>query len=766
MMSDLKRNIHQFTRNMSRTTTISNKNTILFLLMALLMSGTMNAQTGQQSHAIPEGRKKVAVVLSGGGAKGMAHIGVLKVLERAGIPIDIITGTSMGSIIGGLYSIGYNANALDSIVRMQDWSYVISDKENLRNQTLNDYRKQYTYVYSTDLTVGKDPTAGGLIKGKNLSELFQHLCTGYTDSIDFTHQLPISYACVATNIMDNSEIVFHSGHLPQAMRASMAIPAVFSPVRIGDMILVDGGLRNNYPADVAREMGADIIIGVTLSGKQKTAEEISSTMSIIGRIIDVICVNKYDENIAISDLHMNVDPRSFSAASFTTEAIDSLIRYGEEEAMLHWDEIIALKKQIGVEESFRPTILQPLRPKVMTERHRVTGFTFENMSPQAEKFLRQKFHLQKIDSIDAELEQQLTTSIRLDLFYQTAECRLVPKGDGVHVILSAGERKLLRIHAGARFDTEEYAAVQLGLEIPLKTAIPVSTDFTLRLGKRIMASGDLTIHPRNFTRPTFSYTFYRNDMDVNIHGERDYSIIYNHSKTEFYPVNFYMRHFNMRMGIRWDYMHYRNQLGGGTATGINLKNEHYFSYHTRLDYNNEDNWNFPTRGVRVKTEYAYLTDNFTHLDGKVGMSDINGNIRISFPLNNSLTLQPMIYGRFLFGSSVPFVYGNVIGGDTFGHYIEQQMPFSGIGYMEYVDHHFLAVQLQGQQMISQKLYALAQLTIAKQSNQFGELLDHRTLAGGQVGVFYNSILGPAGITFGYSNHTKKAHLFLNLGYNF
>ena len=152
------------------------------------MVGSTNAQTDSTAQR----RAKVGVVLSGGGAKGMAHIGVLKVLEKAGIPVDVITGTSMGSIIGGLYAIGYNANALDSMVRVQDWSYVITDREDLRRQSLSDRRKQNTYFYSTGLTIGKkDMNAGGIIRGKNLAELFQQLCTGYTDSIDFTRDLRI-----------------------------------------------------------------------------------------------------------------------------------------------------------------------------------------------------------------------------------------------------------------------------------------------------------------------------------------------------------------------------------------------------------------------------------------------------------------------------------------------------------------------------------------------------------------------------------------------
>ena len=735
----------------------------ILILFALLMTGMANAQTDSTT----VGRKKVAVVLSGGGAKGMAHIGVLKVLEKAGIPVDIVTGTSMGSIIGGLYAIGYNANALDSMVRVQDWGYVITDKEDLRNQSLSDRRKQNTYFYTTGLTIGKrDLQAGGFIKGKNLAELFQQLCTGYTDSLDFTHDLRIPFACVATNVIDNSEVDFHSGRLPQAMRASMAIPAAFSPVRIGDKVLVDGGLKNNYPADIAREMGAEVIIGVTVQGAPKVAEDMSGTMSILSQIIDVNCKNKYDENLAITDLHLQVDTKGYGSASFSPAAIDTLIRRGEELAMRHWNDIIALKQRIGIDDSFSPVILQPLRPKVMTEKQHVVGYTFENMTPQAERFLRQKFQLNKVDSIDAKLEQAITTSMRIDLFYQTAECRLVPEGDDVRVILSAGNRKSVQLHAGVRYDTEEYAAVQVGLDIPMKTAIPVSTDITLRLGKRMMARGELTVHPRSITRPTLTYAFRRNDVDIYSKGERDYNIRYNQFQAEIIPINHDLRHFNIQYGLRWDYMHYRNKLGTETAIQVVLKNEHFYSYHARVNYNSEDNWYFPTRGARFSAEYSYLTDNFAKLDDKPGMSEVKANWRMSFTLGGRFTLQPMFYGRLLFGTIVPPAFGNTIGGDWFGHYVEQQMPFAGIGNMEYVDHHFVAAQLQAQQRISDNNYVLFRVAGAQQASKVKELLDSRTLIGVQASYYYNTMFGPVGASIGYSNRTKKPYLFLNIGYEF
>ena len=147
--------------------------------------------------AQPGPRKKVGVVLSGGGAKGMAHIGALKVIEEAGIPIDYVVGTSMGSIIGGLYSIGYTPEQMDSMVRRQDWSFLLSDKIPRSEQNMAEREASEKYVFS--LPFGKNAktqAVGGLIKGQNLANLFSELTVGYHDSIDF-NKLPIPFACVS-----------------------------------------------------------------------------------------------------------------------------------------------------------------------------------------------------------------------------------------------------------------------------------------------------------------------------------------------------------------------------------------------------------------------------------------------------------------------------------------------------------------------------------------------------------------------------------------
>ena len=741
---------------------------IVMLMLTVVVSG-MRGQSSSQNggKSVEKSRKRVAVVLSGGGAKGMGHIGVLKVIERAGIPVDIVTGTSMGSIVGGLYALGYNAQLLDSVVRHQDWTTMFTDKEDMSYQMLAARKKQYTYALSTGMSFGRSGLkSGGIIRGTNIMDLFYKLCEGYTDSLDFSRDLPIPFACVATNIVNNTEEVFHSGRLPRAMRASMAIPAVFSPVRMGDKVLVDGGLLNNYPADVAREMGADIIIGVSVQSPPKTADSLSTTRDVLGQIIDFNCKRKYEENLAITDLPMQVDVTGYSAASFSVAAIDTLIRRGEEEAMRHWDELMALKKRIGIGDDYQPPHRSYQRSTLKQEKYRVTRYEFENMTHQDERFLRGKFSMKPGDSLDVDREQLITTSMRVDLFYQTAECRRIPDGDGMRVVFIAGKRKKMQAYVGFRFDSEEYAAVQVAADIPIANTMPVNADVLLRLGKRIKATGELTLHSMNLYQSRMACSFMRNDLDIFTNGNRDYSILYHQYQTELVPFSFNLKNFNIDIGTRWDYINYRDKLVSPRTENLDFSNQHYFSYRAILNYSSEDNWLFPTRGSRFKAQYVYLTDDMAKLGGKPGMSDLSAHWRTSLRLGGNLTFQPMLYGRLLFGANVPLPFSNAIGGQWFGHIVEQQMPFSGMGNMELTDRHFIAMRLQAQQRIGSKQYVVMSVSSARHADSLKDLFKHEPLVGGQIGYNYNTMIGPVGATLGYNNESKEVYLYFNLGFEF
>ena len=297
-------------------------------------------------------RKKVAVVLGGGGAKGVAHIGVLKVLEEAGIPIDIVAGTSMGAIVGGLYAIGYSPDEIKRMVELQDWDMLLSDKVKRSHLLFPEKEKAERYIVSLPFGLEKkDRVIDGVVKGQNLQNLFSDLTIGYHDSVDFNSFL-IPFACVAVDMVSGKDYVFHKGSLPLAMRASMAIPAVFAPVRLDSMVLVDGGIKNNYPADVARDMGADIIIGVDLGTSDlKQLERINTPWDIVGQIVALHGYEKYGPNKEQTDLLFRPNTDPYNSASFGETALDTLIDRGEQVARKQWDEILALKKKIGLSDS-------------------------------------------------------------------------------------------------------------------------------------------------------------------------------------------------------------------------------------------------------------------------------------------------------------------------------------------------------------------------------------------------------------------------------
>lgn len=736
------------------------KRTFLFFVLLLFAAHSLTAETAP--------RKKVAVVLSGGGAKGMAHIGVLKVIEQAGIPIDIITGTSMGSIVGGLYAIGYNAELLDSLVRQQDWVFLLSDRENMQKQSLSDRKKQNTYILSKGFSLKKkNVSGGGIIEGKNLADLFQKVTYGYNDSTDF-NQLPIPFACVATDIVTNTEYDFHQGILSQAMRASMAIPGVFAPVRKDDMVLVDGGLRNNFPADIARQMGADYIIGVTVQGAPKTADDLSSTASILSQIVDVNCKNKYDENLSITNVPIRVNATGYSAASFTPAAIDTLIRRGQEEALKHWDELLKLKKELGLPDDYQHPLLTPKNKGELVKQFSVQNIRYKNMTENDIHYIRSKFNLNKKTHIDTHQAELITTAMRVDLFYQTATYKTLTTPHGDIIEFQGGEKKNVQVALGLRFDNEEMASMQINADIPLRSKLPTDIDLTLRLGRRIKAQADLAIHPHNFIRPRLSYIFRRNDFNVYYEGDKDFNITYNQHTFDASVLNFDVLNLNFDIGAKVDFYNYETLLINHRFQQIaeQLNDDHYFTYYARMVYNSENDWYFPDRGSQFYAQYAYISDDLAHMDDNHGISDLSAMWRTSLPINSHFTLQPMFYGRLLFGTTLPYILSNTIGGEWFGRYIEQQMPFAGVGYIEGAHPNFIATQLQAQQRIGTNNYILLRLAAAQNTVKFKELFNHSSLFGTTLAYYYRSPLGPIGGSLGYSNRSDRLAIFINLGFVF
>lgn len=268
---------------------------------------------------------KVGLVLSGGGAKGFAHLGVLKELERAGVQIDYVGGTSMGAIIGGLYASGYTAEQVEKFIKDTDFNKLLQDEIDREDKPFFEKKYKEKTILKLPIKKGKINIPLGLSKGQNVLNLFTNLLAHVDHVKDFS-KLPIPFYCIATNIETGEEVVLEKGNLPLSLRASGSFPSLLNPVEIDKKWLIDGGVVNNFPVDRMQEKGVDIIIGVNVQGKLFKRDEMSSAASILQQIINFQMYKKSDAQVKNVNLHIRPKIADYNVISF--DKSDEIIEEG------------------------------------------------------------------------------------------------------------------------------------------------------------------------------------------------------------------------------------------------------------------------------------------------------------------------------------------------------------------------------------------------------------------------------------------------------
>jgi len=287
------------------------------------------------------GRPKIGLALGGGGAKGAAEVGVLKVLEEAGIQVDFIAGTSVGAIVGGLYAAGYSAAELETMFQTQEWLSLLTDrKASLSNEPWETV-DGVTYIFGFPVIDRSNSGSGvfGVMKGGRIEQVLDSMLAA-KGCAEFDN-LRIPFRCVTADIRTAQEVVMAEGPVCKAMRASMAIPGIFKPVRLGDRLLVDGGMLNNLPVDVCREMGADIVIAVDLQQSEQKPRK-QSDLSILSSFADLLGVGgilewitnrpdieKYMANRQKADIYIHPDIPDADASSFGNKNAARMIQAGK-----------------------------------------------------------------------------------------------------------------------------------------------------------------------------------------------------------------------------------------------------------------------------------------------------------------------------------------------------------------------------------------------------------------------------------------------------
>ncbi|ROM93300.1 patatin-like phospholipase family protein [Pseudomonas brassicacearum] len=386
------------------------------------------------AYAAETPRPKVGLVLSGGAARGLAHIGVLKALEEQGIKIDAIAGTSMGAVIGGLYASGYKIDELEKLALGIDWQQALSDAPQRADVPFRRKQDDRDFLVKQKLSFRDDGSLGlplGVIQGQNLALLLESLLAHASDTRDFD-KLPIPFRAVATDIASGEKVVFSKGHLPQVIRASMSIPAVFAPVELNGRLLVDGGMTDNIPLDVAREMGVDVAIVVDIGTPLRSRKQLTTVVDVLNQSITLMTRRNSEEQLAElrkDDVLIQPPLASFGATDFGKA--QDMIDAGYRATRILDARLARLRPAEPVDGELTAARAPGQRTPI------ITAIKVENDSKIGDDVIR--YYIRQIigEPLDLErLQTDMGTLYGLDYFEQV-QYRVVHKGQNHTLVISA-----------------------------------------------------------------------------------------------------------------------------------------------------------------------------------------------------------------------------------------------------------------------------------------------------------------------------------------
>lgn len=738
------------------------------------------------------GRPKVGVVLCGGGAKGAAHVGVLKVLEENNIPIDYLAGTSMGAVVGGLYAMGYTADELHDLLIDQDWTTVMQDKisregksfEHMKNSDqyalripfgLHDYSR-FSRKGGAENVLGNIPMA--FVQGQNVYNLLTKLSVGYQDSIDF-NRMPIPFSCVAVDLISKKEVVLHSGNLVESIRSSMSIPGYFAPVKMGDMVLVDGGMLNNYPVDVVRKMGADIVIGVLLGGSDEKGDvTIESIGDIVTASLDMFMDVKLNKNVSQTDILITPSVKGFGVLSFDNESLDSLVTNGVNAAKLKETELKKLKSKL--DKALASSEKEFVGPKI---RHLPKYNKAVHLSTDTVTIGNVTLHGLTAKDIDVLMRKtifkpgvELTGSMidgEIDRLYSTGAFESVTYSlhgmsapYDMHLYFVKGKSSVLGL--GFRFDTEEIASILVNVGINANYFSGHKLDLTAKLAYNPQVALQYSYAFRPKSKYQFSYKF--RSTDTRMHGgsildalqftEHSFSTGLSSQQFKSWSYNF---------GVRMDIFNYPAPLSGASFLDYDVspKRNLFLGAFAQVSIDRRDRQSFPTRGFTFDFKANYVVDRIFHKENK-SPDFLSSTIAFEgiIPCGNRFNIIGSVKHRSVFGSKLPVAYMNIMGGFEPGRYMSQQLSFYGFTGAYVFEKNLSTAELDFRGKILDNHYVYATGNVALHYDSFKAVLAHTPVYGARLGYAYDSIIGPLSLNLMWSNLTRKLGVYVSLGYSF
>jgi NTE family protein len=744
---------------------------------------------------------KIGLVLSGGGAKGMAHVGILRYMEKAGIRPDYIVGTSMGSVIGGLYAIGYSADELEAIVKSSDWELIVSNRVGFNDVSFEE--KEYYNRYLIELPVidKKITFPSGLIEGQKLSETLHYYTWPANDIHDFD-KLPIPFRCITTDVRNGEGIVIKSGYLHDALRSSIAIPTFFTPFDMDSTLVVDGGVVNNFPVDVVREMGADIVIGVNVSDEDFIdPKELGSFSAILMQIAMSKSYSKLRENIANTDIYIKPDLKNNSTGSFSN--YEEILYLGDLAGQQHYEEFKELAERIGMNRTTEGIGLD-VEP-ILVKEIEITGnllFT--------ERLIQSKLDIQSGDMVSRnQVRDGISRVFGINGFHKVDYSILPLEDQAFKLQIRVKEKPKNLLFASVHYDNRFSAGILMNL--------------TMRdvLGKssRTVLVGDISKNPK-FRFDYYKYIGGQKRYAFNFRGDyinQEIPIYENGEETDL------QRSIERRvsanilstqslketyiLGTFYEFNKANSKFDVNFPEGMDNVFTNFFGLRTAYSRNTLNDRNYPTKGTESIVDFRYMFANNYDLKLKDGVDTLflgggdepfgipkedlpglidlltpNGyfsaffKINKFFPLSNKFQVMPNFSaGLTISNEAEGTVFDNFVLGGIQRVRINDTKVW-GLNYREFFKPNFAKLGVDFQFIPLKNIFLRTGINALGVSdhvplNKMGnELLDEFFSDSGIIGygidITYKSILGPIVLGVGGNNSDKNVRVHFGIGFSF
>lgn len=709
-------------------------------------------------------RPKVGLVLSGGGAKGLAHIGVLKVIDSLGIKVDYVAGTSMGAIVGGLYASGYNAEQLDSIFSNVDVDALLQDFTPRGSKSFYEKRNDEIYALTLPFNKFKLGLPSGLSKGLYNFNLLSSLTQHVSHVRDFK-QLPIPFLCIATDAETGEKVVLDSGVLAQNMIASGALPTLYSPVEINGRVLIDGGVVDNYPIEELKSQGIDIVIGVDVQDGLKTRDELKGVTSVLAQINNFSMIEKMEGKQKATDIYIKPDIKGFTVVAF--EKGKEIIGKGKEKALEFVKELTPFSN-LGSRNNGNV---------IAQDSIYIKDIVFNKLDNFTRAYIIGKLKFKRNTKISMTQLQKGVLNLNATQNFSAINYSFEKMQDGDKLILHLKENENTAfLKFGLHYDDLFKSGILLNYTKKRLLAKNDVASLDLILGDNIRYNFDYYIDNGFYWSFGFNskLTTFNRNITSNIADNVVSNTTANAINVDFFDLSnqaylqtIFAQKFSLGGGVEYKFLRLKSETLEDTNYVFERSN--YLSIFGFMKYDSFDKKYFPRTGWNFNSEIRYYGYSSDYKGNFERFSVAKADFGFAQPVFKNMTFKLQTEGGFSVGERSVSYFDFILGGYGFQQ-VNNIKPFLGYDFLSLAGDSYVKLLLTADYEIFKKHHLNFSANFANVGNKIFDTIDtwfvKPNYSGYSFGYGMETVIGPVEIKHSWSPETKDHYTWFSVGFWF